>query len=389
MGTLNDLRVLYAAYKHDPRQLDAASGFDYFYYEQLQKHGARVEIVGPASSTAAMPEYLLVKFYKRILHRRYAKFPLTSSLRASAAVDQAVTRHKPDAIFTIFPPTVAFLKHQVPIIYAIDTTFHGWQQQYPEFDQAMYRLLLWQEKRALHKCTRILTHSQWCRDSIVNDYGVPAERVIVFAVPSSLPRHIVPEQIDVQREKNLNETPLRLLLIGRDYRRKGINIAIEAVQQLNAQGIPAELTVCGLNTPEHVPPHVKFVGLFKKSVPEQLAQYVDLYRRAHFLIHPALFEPSGIVQAEATGFGTPTITNNTGGAATSVNAESGIVLPRNSPAEAYTQAIRELISNPARYYALCESAKARHERELTWEYGGHVLSSAIRDAVQEHAVHAR
>ena len=150
--------------------------------------------------------------------------------------------------------------------------------------------------------------------------------------------------------------------MGREYHRKGIDVALDVVEQLNENGVLAELRVCGLEGEDTA--YAKFVGLFRKSVPEELEQYIALYHWAHFLIHPARFEPAGIVPGEAAAFGTPTITNDVGGLATTVeHGESGIVLPGGSPPEAYVEAIIGLVNNPKRYYDLSARTRQRYERE--------------------------
>jgi glycosyltransferase involved in cell wall biosynthesis len=174
------------------------------------------------------------------------------------------------------------------------------------------------------------------------------------------------------------------LLVGRDTTppRKGINIAIEVVRKLNAAGLPAELTICG--TPGQSDEQIKYVGPFTKSIPDQLDKYVDLYRRAHLLIHPAVFEAAGIVPSEAAAFGTPTITNDAGGLATTVaDGESGIVLPTWSAPETYVKAILELVNDPSSYYALCQKARIRYERELNWGPTGKWMADILRKLVKD------
>ena len=89
--------------------------------------------------------------------------------------------------------------------------------------------------------------------------------------------------------------------------------------------------------------------------------------------------------AEAAAFGTPTITNNTGGLGTSVlDGVSGIVLPKGSPPEAYVRAITDLVNDPERYQRLCQTTRERYEKELNWDVAGKRLVTILEEAVREH-----
>jgi glycosyltransferase involved in cell wall biosynthesis len=256
------------------------------------------------------------------------------------------------------------------------------EKDYPRYGKLALWLEIWQEKRAFQRSARVITHSEWSGKILFDFYKVPKNRIIVYPEPSALPNRVVPIEIDIQGWKKIKE-PLRLLLVGRDYRRKGIDTAIEVVHKLNTAGIRAELTVCGAQG--QADEFVRFVGPFMKSIPEQLDQYVELYRQAHLLIHPALFDAGPIAPAEAASFGTPTITNDVGGMSTAViDGVTGIVLPKWSPADSYVKAITELVGNPERYYALCKQARDRYERELNWKVVGKQFGEILRQVVEEY-----
>ncbi len=370
------MKVLYVAF-HDPMAIDIGNGMDYFHYRALCNHGFELKYIGPFNFPIVPLEKLLARIYQRT-GKRYLKYKMDTVWRASQATNQAVIDWKPDAVFTIYPAALVFYNCAVPCIYSLDTTIYGLEKHWPLYGWPSLKVSMWQEKRALNHCDKVLTNSEWSRQILMEDYGVPRDRTIVFALPSTLPPERVPNKLDMEIKKL--EQPLRLLLVGKDYRRKGIDIAIETVHKLNAAGFPAHLTVCG--APGKEDKFVSFVGVFKKSDPEQLGLYLELYRRAHFLIHPALFEPAGIVAAEAAAFGTPTITNAVGGLSTTVaNGESGIVLPKWSPAQAYVDAITQLVMNPDKYYSLCQRTRQRYERELNWDAVGNLFADIIRQTV--------
>jgi glycosyltransferase involved in cell wall biosynthesis len=371
------MKVLFVAF-HDPTVLDLASGSDYFHYKAICDNGFEVKVIGPFEPRPVLLERLAERLYQRTGHR-YPKFKLTTAWVASQATNRAVREWQPDVVFTIVPFPLIFYKEKAPCIYRLDTTFYGVEEFWPTFGPLGLRVSMWQEKRAYHHSARVITTSAWSRDILSKIYKVPESRIRVYPMPSALPLEVIPEQVDIPNWKAL-QGPFRLLLVGRDYRRKGIDIAIEVTRLLNEAGLPAELTVCG--TQGESTDRVKFVGLFRKDDPKQLEQYIDLYRRAHLLIHPAYFEAAGIVPGEAAAFGTPTITNDTGGLATTVKeGVSGFVLPRGSAAQVYVDKIKQLIANPEAYYQLCRTSRERYELELNWRVRGQWLGDLLREVV--------
>jgi glycosyltransferase involved in cell wall biosynthesis len=374
------MKVLYVAY-HDPYDRDLASGSDFYYHQAAKDNGFDVKTIGPFSTRPIWPERILAGLYQRT-GKRYTKYALTTAWRASHATNEAVKKWKPDVILTIYPPALVFYRGIAPCIIRVDTTIFGMESIYPLYGPIALWLTMLQEKRAFRKSAVVITLSTWSKKVLQEAYNVPDGHIEVYPQVSNIPLQVVPKEIDIPEWKALNG-PIRLLLVGRDYRRKGIDIAIEVVHKLNEMGTKAELTICGLQGKSDV--YVRFVGPYKKSDPIELEQYVSLYRQAHLLIHPALFEAAGIVPSEAAAFGTPTITNNTGGLGTTVsNGESGIVLPGSSRAEAYVEAITNLISQPQVYFDLCHKTRQRYERELNWGSAGRRLGEIIRRVASEN-----
>jgi glycosyltransferase involved in cell wall biosynthesis len=361
--------------------MDLASGSDFFHFKALCENGFDVKVIGPFDTRPVLLERLAERLYQRT-GKRYPKFKMTTAWVASRVTNQAVREWKPDIVFTIVPFPLIFYREKTPCIYRLDTTFYGVEEFWPTFGRLGLWASMWQEKRAYSHSSRLITTSEWSKNILMKIYRVPERRIRVYPMPSALPMEIVPPKIDIAHWKALEGT-FRLLLVGRDYRRKGIDIAVEVTRILNEDGLPTELTVCG--TQGQSERSIKFVGPFRKDDPGQLEKYVELYRRAHLLIHPAYFEAAGIVPSEAAAFGTPTITNNTGGIGTTVkDGISGIVLPRGSTAAVYVQKIKELIDNPDIYFRLCRTSRERYDLELNWQVRGKWLGELLREVVAEN-----
>ena len=374
------MKVLYVAL-HDPYDIDLASGSDYHYLHALEENGFKTKVIGPFEGQPVLFERLVARIYQRT-GKRYPKHTLTTAWQASRATTRVVQDWNPDVVLAIHFSPLVFYHGAAPCIFRTDTTYYGLEKTCMLYGPLALQLAMWQEKRAFKNCAKVITHSEWSRKMLVNVYQMPKTCIEVFPEPSTLPARIVPEKIDILNSKKLKE-PLRLLLVGRDYRRKGVDIAIEVVHKLNQSGTRAELTVCGTQGPSDE--YVRFVGPYKKSVPEELVKYANLFQQAHLLIHPALFEPAGIAPGEAAAFGTPTITNDTGGLGTTVmDGVSGIVLPKDSPADAYVKGIIHLIGSPQAYYDLCQKTRTRYEQELNWQVAGKRLCEILLKVNEEN-----
>ncbi len=366
--------MLHAAFRHDPRDPDQASGADYQFAQALLAQGFAVSFSQPVVGPPWLLERLLRRAFRRLTGRSYTKFPLSLLGRARRELDRALAATSPDVIFTLFPPPLVFYRGKVPAIYRLDTCFRGWQAQYPEFGALGFALSCWQEQRALARATRVLTHSTWTAELLTAQYSLPQSKIRILPNPAALPRSVIPTALDPKRLA----PPYRLLFVGRDPQRKGLDLALATLAQLRAEGLPCELTVCGARGPHA--DGVTYVGPFRKSIPQELAAYVALYREAHLLLHPARFDPSPIVVAEAAAWGTPTITNCCGGMASTVkDGETGVVLPQGSPAAGYAAAIRGLLAAPEHYLVLHQKTRARFAGELNWDVVGRQLGELVRE----------
>jgi glycosyltransferase involved in cell wall biosynthesis len=370
--------ILYVATQDNPLDPTAGSGADYEFYRAFVQHGAEVRIIGPFQDRPSVLEKAYRKGHRLFSSRRYAKHSVAFLRQISRAVSEVIASDPPpDVIFSISTMGLALCPSTVPLISRLDTSLKGHEGQYPIFSKLEARRMMGWERKALGKLSLVITYSDWNADILTSFYQVPRKKILVVAVPASLPEAVVGARVDGQP---LAMQPLHLLLVGRNIHRKGLDIAIEAVHLLNMDGVPAELHVVGLTG--EADSNVRYMGIFRKDVPSELWAYADQYRWAHFLLHPARFEAGGIAVSEAAAFGLPAITNAAGGLATTVkHGVSGIVLPARSPGRAYADAIRPFLDNPAGYLALRRSTRQRFEEELNWDVTGDKIFRAFENTV--------
>jgi glycosyltransferase involved in cell wall biosynthesis len=367
------MKILFVACQDDPFDHNAGSGKDYELYHGLKDNGAELVLAGPFPYSQTFLERVFRKFHSIFFKRRPLKYPESFLKKAARVVTEMIQTHQPDVIFSKYLPILAKVKTDVPIVVLSDTTLAGSHREWPIFSELAYQIQFYAEKKAYTMASRIVVHSLWSVNDLLKVYKQSPEKIFMTPCPASIPHEIIPSKI---QPNDLD--PLKLLLVGREYHRKGIDIAIEVTNQLNRMGHNTLLRIVGLDGEST--DAIKFMGLYNKTIPEQLQEYVSNYAWANFLIHPARFEAAGIVPSEAAGFGVPTITNNVGGLGTTVlDGISGIVLPRLSPPEAYVQSLIYYLEHPEEYSNLCKTTRERYENELNWG----VVSKKIYDLCLE------
>lgn len=370
------MKILFVAARWDPGDPDSGSGLDYNAYITLKKYWPDIEIVGPFKSDRNLIERGADKLSRLITKRRFLKFYPSYVNRSNRVVEETIETYQPDLIFSKSSIPLIHVKLPAPLLYMTDSSIEWVKKQWPYFTKLGFSIMQGWERKVIDKASHILTFSDANAGVLKDFYQKPVEQVTVHPIPSSLPQNLCKFV-----EKSLNSPePLRLLLVGRAFHRKGVDIAIETTQMLNKLGIPTHLRVVGQDGMSSE--HVSFMGLYSKNDPETKTAYIDNYRWAHFHLFPSRFDTAGITPSEAAGFGLPTITNAAGGLATTVkDGVSGVVLPEDSPASRYVDVIKHYVEHPQDYQTLRQTTYQRYQTELTWDDLGEVLDRIIHSLV--------
>lgn len=152
---------------------------------------------------------------------------------------------------------------------------------------------------------------------------------------------------------------------GRLIRSKGIDLAVEAVRRLRAEGLSISLRVAGGPDPEN-PEHFTAVELdrFRATPGVTLTGHVDDINAFWAACHISCVPSRGgeglpRVLLEAAACGRPNVTSNTPGCIDFVrDGETGFVVPREDVA-ALTDALRRLASDRALRHAMGGAGRAR------------------------------
>lgn len=372
------MRVLFESLFFDVTSPQDVRGPGHVIFRQLRRADVNLRVLAPPAPPPWLAERALAKIHRHLTRKRYLRFMLSQAARASAILGEEANAWGADVVLSMFPAALWRYAGRAPAVYRIDATYKALVREYAGhgYGRATARVMAGFQARACHRSSLLVTHSEWSRRWLTEGYGVPDDTVRIFPNTGGLP----PEAVEGAERRPFDlEPPVELLFVGFDAERKGLDVAVEVLRLLQRRGTDARLRVCGVEGSDES--GVRFLGRFDKSRPAELQAYADLYRNAHLLLHPARFDPSPMVVAEAAAFGVPTVTHDVGGLASCVlGDQTGVVLPGRSSAGAFADAIRRLVEEPERYRRLCRAARDRYTRQLSWDRFGDHLLDALKEA---------
>lgn len=384
--TRRELRVAFASIQR-ANDIQAWSGTVYFVARALEQQGILLDHVDELQQTRLLVNKAVNRLYR--ISGRQAPLPVERSrqmaTRFAKEIDAFVTKHRYDAVFSPSSIPLALLRTQLPKVFYTDATFADMLEQYPEFSEypeAFIEQGHELEREALRNCDLAIYSSHWAAESAIHRYGAAKDKVKVVPFGSNL--ELQPDRAEVVAAINARPTDhCELLFLGVNWIRKGGPLALEVVRELNAAGVPATLTVVGCIPPPGTDTtHVKVLPFVDKSSAAGQRKLADLVLRSHFLLLPSLAECFGIVYAEASSMGVPSLARRVGGVADAVyDGRNGYLFaPDAGPAE-YVERIRTLMADREAYVRLAQSAFQEHRDRLNWSVAGHSLRgylSALR-----------
>lgn len=222
------------------------------------------------------------------------------------------------------------------------------------------------EKTALKRADAVIFASEWAKDGAVKFYRTDSRKIHVLPFGANLI-----DKYQGYQESDSNDNTIRLLLVGVDWERKGIDIAIDCVRVLNKmqKKYSFDLTIIGVEQPtgQEYEPYIHILGRLNKNVPEEYERMISYYQESDLFLLPTKAECAGIVFAEAAEYGLPSVTHKTGGVESYVeDGVTGRCLPLGSTGEDFAAAIMDIIEN-GRLEAYSKAARAKYERELNWD----------------------
>lgn len=381
------MRVLVAAIG-DVENVLTWSGTPYHIVRALRENiGAEHVFLAGLVKPSRLASVEILKYScSRLVGLRYSRACAPTVLASYARqLEQAVSEYRPDVVLALSSQVIAEAHVSVPVVMWSDATFSAMVRA----DRVYGRMSHWGKSQGEHaeclamdKVAIAVFSSAWAARSAIEDYRKDSRLVRVVPFGGNLavapPAEKVATSIAERSRRSCD-----LLFVGVDWRRKRGDFAVAVTRELTILGIHARLRVVGCSPRLHgmACSQVEVLGRLRKRVAGELQQLEELYCRSHFLLLPSAAEPYGIVYAEASAFGLPSVATDVGGVATVVRpGRNGLLFSRDATPDEYAAAIARLWQDPDKYADLCRTSRQEYEQRLNWSVAIDALRSILEEA---------
>lgn len=232
-----------------------------------------------------------------------------------------------------------------------------------------YRLIIYLEKRIYPAPRlRLAAVSQLTASELSRHYGRADVTVIPNAVEGAVfhPAGREQRREDARRQWTYAPEDFVLLLVGNDWKKKGLPLLLEAMAR--CRDLPLRLLVAGRDDASPYRSLLKRLGVQDRvRFAEPSSDVMQFYAAADVYVGPSLHDSFVLPSAEAMACGLPVITSaQNGGAGMITSGVDGFVLDDPRDTAALAQLLRLLWEQPELRRRMGERA-ARTAQHYTWE----------------------
>ncbi len=362
----------------NPNDKRSWSGTHNRMFQSLKNHFITVDAIGPIDNFAFKSLGAINKITRFLFKKGYNhNNSIIRSYFLSVIINKRIKKKKYDIIFAPAASTeVAFIKTNVPIVYLSDSSFgqlNGYYDVFSNLFKASIKESNYIEQKGIDKASYFVYPSKWAADYVIKEYNVDKSKVSIVPFGANIDKKFI-KYIEKTRKK---DDLFKLLFIGVYWERKGGDVVYDTFKFLLDKGYNVSLTICGCVPPiQHE--KMKVYPFLNKNIEEDMNKLTAIIQESHVLFVPTKADCSPIVFCEASAFGLPIITTDTGGVSSIVeNNINGFCLPLNSSATAYAELIIKLIQDEEKYLNLSKSSRELYLKKLNWENWANVVAEII------------
>lgn len=301
----------------------------------------------------------------------------------SLQLQKFIDENQFDAVFATSTLYAAKVKTNKPVFAFTDFSYINALNYYPSFSNIWplsRKESLEVDRFCFNHYTKVFLASEWAKDTTTKAYGLDPDRILSIGRGANLESGFDMSQIEKLIEERNTESSKKFLFVGIDWDRKGGDIAYTLVKKLRESGYNVVLQVVGCNPPNEVSKQsfVEVYPFLSRKKQEELDKLTSLFSKAWCFILPTKAEAMGIVFAEASSFGLPSIAMKTGGVGTAIaDNQTGLLFNLSDQVDTILERTLMLLDNPAMYRAFSLSAFQKYKNELNWDTIARKISNEI------------
>jgi glycosyltransferase involved in cell wall biosynthesis len=303
-------------------------------------------------------------------------------VRASKAVDALVFHTQVASLFSLS------IMRKIPTLISLDATPINYDMLGPHYDhRPAGRGLVDRQKfewnrRAFQAATRLVTWSQWARESLIHDYAMDDRAIRV------VPPGVAPDYFELGRRRLAGLPPhagtdrLKVLFVGGDFKRKGGPLLLESLRGPLDERV--ELHIVTQHEVESRPNVVVHRGLQPNSPP-----LLRLFAEADLLVLPTYADCFGLVLMEAAAAALPVIATEVGAIKETMHInESGLLIPAGDSA-ALKAALTAMLSDADRRERMGRAGYALARRKFDAHHNSRLLLDLVGELAEARPVSGR
>ena len=212
-------------------------------------------------------------------------------------------------------------------------------------------------------CAGIFTLGQWMHDDLIDKMGIASTKI--HHVGGGI--NVNPDDID-----DSNKEGNKILFVGRDFKRKGGDLVVEAFKLLRQKQSNVQLYIAGpeTNPLSNHEEGVFFLGALNKE------QMTDIYNKCDVFCMPSYFEPYGLVFIEALTYGLPCIGRNCQEMPYFIkDGETGALINNDAPSILAEKMLLCLQNNQIKQNVL--DKRSFYLKEYNWDNVAHKIYQVI------------
>lgn len=367
----------------DSDDITQFSGTTYFIKKAISLPDVEIQVIDKLK----VKKSIILMFRKiigKLIHKDYHIFRSKLVLKPIAKQIEKKLSNDVDFILTTSTLPITYLETKVPIFFYVDATFHSMLDFYFPVNKLSRRTLQegnMQESTAINKATGALFASNWAALDAINYYKINKEKVKVLPFGANLNYPITANFIKNNLQEKLTNKNINILFVGVDWERKGGDVVYKTCKNLIERGYNVILDIVGIiDFPfKEVSNFCINHGFINKNNENGRKKLIELYLKTDFLFVPSKQECLGIVFAEASTLGVPSISTNVGGISNVIeHGITGISLDRNATPKMFEKEIISLVENKNKYNKMSLNAYHKSTLESNWEIIGRKIVNFMK-----------